>query len=61
MTEQEFWHSILAIDMANFMVNMENLAVNREILARAKERDAVEASLLQSILDELREGKDAGN
>lgn len=61
MTEQEFWHSILAIDMANFMVNMENLAVNREILARAKERDAVEASLLQSISDELREGKDAGN
>lgn len=61
MTEQEFWHSILAINTANFMVNMENLAVNREILARAKERDAVEASLLQSILDELREGKDAGN
>ena len=61
MTEQEFWHSILAINMANFMDNMENLAVNREILARAKERDAVEASLLQSILDELREGKDAGN
>lgn len=61
MTEQEFWHSILAINMANFMVNMENLAVNREILTRAKERDAVEASLLQSILDELREGKDAGN
>ncbi len=61
MTEQEFWHSILAINIANFMVNMENLAVNREILARAKERDAVEASLLQSILDELREGKDAGN
>lgn len=61
MTEQEFWHSILAINMANFMVDMENLAVNREILARAKERDAVEASLLQSILDELREGKDAGN
>ena len=61
MTEQEFWHSILAINMANFMVKMENLAVNREILARAKERDAVEASLLQSILDELREGKDAGN
>lgn len=61
MTEQEFWHSILAINVANFMVNMENLAVNREILARAKERDAVEASLLQSILDELREGKDAGN
>lgn len=61
MTEQEFWHSILAINMANFMVNMENLAVNREILTRAKERDAIEASLLQSILDELREGKDAGN
>ena len=61
MTEQEFWHSILAINTANFMVNMENLAVNREILARAKERDAVKASLLQSILDELREGKDAGN
>ena len=61
MTEQEFWHSISAINMANFMVNMENLAVNREILTRAKERDAVEASLLQSILDELREGKDAGN
>lgn len=61
MTEQEFWHSILAINMANFIVNMENLAVNREILTRAKERDAVEASLLQSILDELREGKDAGN
>lgn len=61
MTEQEFWHSILAINTANFMINMENLAVNREILARAKERDAVEASLLQSILDELREGKDAGN
>ena len=61
MTEQEFWHSILAINIANFMVHMENLAVNREILARAKERDAVEASLLQSILDELREGKDAGN
>lgn len=61
MTEQEFWHSILAINMANFMVNMENLAVNREILTRVKERDAVEASLLQSILDELREGKDAGN
>lgn len=61
MTEQEFWHSILAINMANFMVNMENLAVNREILTRAKERDAVEASLLQSILDELREGKDVGN
>lgn len=61
MTEQEVWHSILAINMANFMVNMENLAVNREILTRAKERDAVEASLLQSILDELREGKDAGN
>lgn len=61
MTEQEFWHSILAINMANFMINMENLAVNREILTRAKERDAVEASLLQSILDELREGKDAGN
>lgn len=61
MTEQEFWHSILAINMANFMVNMENLAVNREILTRAKERDAVEASLLQSILGELREGKDAGN
>lgn len=61
MTEQEFWHSILAINMANFMVNMENLAVNREILTRAKERDAVEASLLQSILGELREGKDGGN
>ena len=61
MTEQEFWHSILAINTANFMVNMENLAVNREILARAKERDASTASLLQSILDELREGKDAGN
>lgn len=61
MTEQEFWHSILAINMVNFMVNMENLTINREILARSKERDAVEASLLQSILDELREGKDAGN
>lgn len=61
MTEQKFWHSILAINMANFMVNMENLAVNREILAMAKERDASTASLLQSILDELREGKDAGN
>lgn len=61
MTEQEFWHSILAINMANFMVNTENLAVNREILTRAKERDAVEASLLQSISDELREGEDAGN
>lgn len=61
MTEQEFWHSILAIDTANFMVNMENLAVNREILIRAKERDAVEASLLQSISDESREGEDAGN
>ena len=53
MTEQEFWHSILAINMANFMVNMENLAVNREILTRAKERDAVEASLFAKYIGRI--------
>lgn len=53
MTGQEFWHSILAINTVNFTVNMENLTINREISARSKERDAVEASLFAKYIGRI--------
>ena len=45
---------MLAISSANLAANLENLQINREILARSARADAARISLLTEIRDLLR-------